>query len=267
MLSDHTSYWDNRDEFVLSLMREIDLAAGTNLVRAADVDQVSVREFRSRRVAALSMARLAALAGIPLLGYGLRDFLSGFGASLLAAMAANPLTETIATAIAGAGALLVAPLVTVGKLDPSTMTAIGQGFLSTAILVLIVWLWYAFCPAIAWAAWDRQQFEILCQSRRNEALLERYGAVLAVIFLALAPPLAGLAAILFPQTATDLLRNGLDLIVLAYPMAFVCLMLALLVGLLWSIVQPLFAAVRWLLSPSRRRSHLDEHADERKRQG
>lgn len=257
VVSDHTSYWDNRDEFVLGVVREIDRIAETNLVRADDLDPVAVRESRHRRVAVLAVARLAAFAGIPLLGYGLRDLLSGFGAGLLAAMAANPLTETIAKAIAGAGALFVAPLVVIGRLNPATVAMLGQALVSTAILVLIVWLWYTFGTAIAWAAWDRQQFETLCRSRRDEGLLERYGPVLVVLFLALAPSLIGLAAIRFPQRASDLLRNGLDLVVLAYPVAFLCLMLALLVGFLWSVLQLPIAAVRWLLSAYRRRSHPD----------
>jgi hypothetical protein len=254
VVSDHTSYWDNRDEFVLGLLHEIDRVAGTNVVRAGEVDRGAVCVSRRRRVATLSMVRLASFTGLPVLGYGLRDLLSGFGAGLLAAMAANPLTETIARAIAGAGALLVTPLVVVGKLDQETVASLGPALVSTAILVLIVWIWYTFCAAVAWATWDRQQFERLCRPGRDEALLERYGPVLMVLFVALIPSLVGLAAILFPQRASDLLRNVFDLVVLAYPLAFLCLMLAMVAGFLWAVLQLLIRAFLWLLSASRRRT-------------
>ena len=254
MVSDHTAYWDNRDEFVVGLLHEIDRVAGTSVVRADDVDRDAVRVSRRRRVAALSMVRVASFAGLPVLGYGLRDLLSGLGAELLAALAANPLTETIAKAVAGAGALLVTPLVVVGRLDPATVASLGQALVSTAILVLIVWIWYTFCAAVAWAAWDHQQFERLCRPGRDEGLLDRYGPVLMVLFVALIPSLVGLAAILFPQRASDLLRNAFDLVVLAYPLAFLCLMLALVAGLLWAVLQLPIRAFQWLLSASRRRT-------------
>lgn len=159
--SDHTSYWDNRDAFVLRLLHEID--AGTTLVSEDDLKDADAQTSRRRRVRALSMGRVAAFAGLPVLGYGLRDLLSGFGAGLLAGIAENPLTETIAKAVAGAGALLVAPLVAAGQVNPETMASLGHALVSAAILVLIVWIWYTYCTAIVWAAWDRQQFDRLCR--------------------------------------------------------------------------------------------------------
>lgn len=253
MVSDHTSYWENHDQFVLGLVREIDHVAGTNLVRAGDFTREEIDRSRRRRVAALSAARLATFAGLPILGYGLRDLLSGFGAGLLAAMAANPLTETISKAIAGAGALLVAPLVALGTLDAETVASLGQATVSAAILVLIIWIWYTFCSALSWATWDRQHFERLRRPRQDEALLEQYGAALFVIGVASVPALLGIAAIVFPQRASDLLRNVFDLVVLAYPLAFLGLMLALCVGLLWSVILLLIAPFRWLLSYYRQR--------------
>ena len=186
-VSDHTSYWDNRDEFVLRLLREIDAVAETNLVSADDRTSADAPTLRRRRVAALSIARLAAFAGLPVLAYALRGLLSGFGADLLSAMAANPLTETIAKAVAGGGKLLVTPFVSVGHVNPATMASLGHGLVSASILVLIVWIWYTYCTALAWAAWDRQQFDRLCRPPREEGLLELYGPALTVLGVAAVP--------------------------------------------------------------------------------
>jgi len=259
VVSDHTSYWDNRDQFVLGLLREIDHVTGTALVTTGDFTPAEIERSRRRRVAALSAARLVAIAGFPLLGYGLRDLLSGFGAGLLKAMAANPLTETIAKAIAGAGALLVAPLVALGKLNPEAVASLGHATVSAAILVLIIWIWYTFCSALAWATWDRQHFDRLRRPHRNEALLEQYGAALFVLGVASVPALLGIATIVFPQLPNDLPRNVFDLVVLAYPLAFLGLMLALFVVLLWSVLLVLIMPFRWLLSYYRQRK--DDHRD------
>jgi hypothetical protein len=252
VVSDHTSYWDNRDEFVLRLLREIDGVAETNLVSADDLASADPPMSRRRRVAALSIARLAAFAGLPVLAYALRDLLSGFGASLLSTMAANPLTETIAKAAAGAGKLLVTPFVSLGHVNPATMASLGHGLVAASILVLIVWIWYTYCTALAWAAWDRQQFDRLCQPHREEALLERYGPALTVSGVAAVPLLMGLAAIRFPQRANDLLQNSYDLFVAAYPLAFGGLMLALVVGLFVQILLLLIKGLRSLMDMYRR---------------
>ena len=224
-LTDHSAYWANRDEFVPAIVREIDAAAGTELISPYDETMYLAKALRARqrRVQILLAMRAAAALGAALAFYGLRHQLR----SLAEGLVWKPLTGWADTGLLGAvlGTLVstlgaVARLVTGAAAE--TLRAWGLVALGALLLSSAVALSYLVATR-AWKLWDRFAIDDVFSDKPQFSTI---GAAVVAMLLGTTPLIFGVAAL-----ATGALEASLAVVGVTFWWYFQGLALAILLGL------------------------------------
>jgi hypothetical protein len=153
MIADHTSYWDNGDEFVGMIARELDSVAGTGLFQRND-DKRLARSIRARRkrVRCLRRCRLAVLLSVIVPVFLSWERLVKFGETHVATVAGASGVESWPWP-EGVSVLFALP----GHLTPNLSLAVhnfAYAVLASSAIAAVAWGWYALMCAV-WGSWDR----------------------------------------------------------------------------------------------------------------
>jgi pimeloyl-ACP methyl ester carboxylesterase len=241
--SDHSAYWDNREGFVLPLLRQLDQRAGTGAFAVEEPLQISIPERRTRVVVLATARAVVGWLAAPVLLFAFRDQLSAFGRdAVLGSLAQRPLTKPISELLTGLGSLVGA----VGSLmgiDAASLDEVGHLAIGAIIPLAFVAAWYRFCVLPVWESWDTQCFDWLCRPAGiPRHPVDRSGRPLLLAVVAIVP-LALAVRALFQSDVRVLLREGIDAIIFV-PLVLVLLaLLAVFVG--W-IVHGALTAIRFI---------------------
>jgi len=223
-LTDHSAYWENRDEFVLPLACELDRCAGAGIFAGGTLEPVASIPARRTRVWVLAMTRVViALLVMPITLIAFRDQLSVFGRDvLLGFLAEGPLTKPISELLTGLGSfvgLVVGPLI--GR-DVGSLAPLGYAAVGALVPLATIAAWYRFCVLPMWESWDSQCFEWLCQPSliprgRADRLLQP-GLVAAITLVPLALSVRALfqpdVRLLLEEAVNTTIKAGLMLVLL-----------------------------------------------------
>jgi hypothetical protein len=252
-LTDHSAYWENRDEFVLPLACRLDRCAGTRIFPGKRLEPVATVPARRTRVAVLATTRaVIALLVAPIMMTALRDQLSVFGRDvLLRSLADRPLTKPISELLTGLGSfvgLVVGPLL--GG-DTAWLEQLGYAAVGALIPLATIAAWYRFCVLPMWESWDRQCFQWLCRpgqipKARADRLVQPV-LVAAIAFV----PLALSVRALFQPDVRLLLGEGVNTII---TVPFTLIALVMVAAAIALIVQVPVAAVRGILDFLKKRA-------------
>jgi hypothetical protein len=244
-LTDHSGYWDNRDEFVLPLVRELDRRAGTGVFASDETLAIPAVPTRRARVWVLVAARAGiGLLAAPIALFALRDQLAGFGRdAVLQSLADRPLTKPISELLTGLGSfvgLAAGPLL--GR-DAASLEGMGYLIVGAALPLLFMVGWYRFCVLPMWESWDTQCFQWLCRPTRipphpADRLLRPFLLVVCAIV-----PLALSVRALFQPDVGRLLGEGVNTLITA---PVVLMSLLFVAGAVLLIVQGLLLMFRWI---------------------
>lgn len=244
-LTDHSTYWENRDEFVMPVARELDHRAGTGVFAVETPVEIPGIPGRRFRVALLAAARAAiALLAAPVMLFAFRGQLAPFGRdAILQSLSERPLTTPIAELLTGLGSfvgLAIGPLL---ELDAASLDRMGHASVAALLPLGMLAAWYRFCVLPLWEGWNAQCFEWLCRPARipehkaDRALRPFLLSVVAVIPVLLA------ARALFQPNARLLLEEVLNVVV-ASPVVVMAFFMVVFVGAL--MFQILAFGVRWV---------------------
>ena len=165
---DHNRYWENRDDFVRSVLSELSLASGAVLFNG---DSQAIRRKRQKRVWLLIFLRALLVVSIGIAIWAFRDSANGFGRSLLdGPLASNTLAEPIAQIAKAIGAVIGAILSYFAKTSwlPSGLQAVNERafwVVGMSIPVLVILAWHHFGTFALWKSFDHQHFRWLCAPR------------------------------------------------------------------------------------------------------
>ena len=178
MIADHTSYWDNGDEFVGLVARELDSVAGTGLFQRGD-DKRLVRSIRARRkrVRCLRQCRLVVLLSVIVPVFLSWERLVDFGKAHIATLVAASGVESWPWPKAVRGVLTLPE-----HLTPNLSLLVhnfAYAALASSAIVAVAWGWYALMCAV-WRSWDKSA---AAESLQNKDELSLYGGRPAVMRL------------------------------------------------------------------------------------
>ena len=224
-VTDHSAYWGNQDEFVPAIVKEIDAAAGTELISPYAETTYLAKGLRARwrRVQALVAMRAAAASGAVLALFGLRHELRSLAEEWvwepLAGWAdIGLLGSVLGTLVSALGA--VARLVTGAAAE--TLRAWGLVALGALLLSAAIALSYLVTTR-AWKWWDRFAIDDVFSNKSEFSTL---GAAVVAVLLGTAPLIFGAAAL-----ATGDLGASLAVVGVTFWWYFQGLALAILLGL------------------------------------
>lgn len=149
MVGDHTSYWQNRCEFVPLVLRELSATLGLELFREKDRRELNALARRHRHnVWWLKASRWAALLSVGLMFWLYGDALHARGIELapLLSGVGSPL-ETLASRVKD-GLMFALRLVFRGNATP-----VGLELLGAAVPLLVIALWQ-YAHRFLWRWWD-----------------------------------------------------------------------------------------------------------------
>ncbi len=166
ILEDHGSYWDNDEEFLIPLLREIDASAGvpedSRFYRDDNLATIRLA-WRRRRVAVLALWRWIATlgAGIPVV---LTTLVALLGAAGFAAFAGRQGPERLGAAFAGLWAQIPGHEIIAGPLDslsqaaswPGVLPLIGEWAMGVGIIA-VVFLVLSRIGVGRWSVWDMRE--------------------------------------------------------------------------------------------------------------
>lgn len=231
-LTDHSGYWQNRDEFVIPVACELDRRAGSGVFPDGPPAGVTGIPGRRFRVALLAAARAAiGVLAAPIMLYAFRDQLAPFGRDVLQSFSERPLTKPIAELLTGLGSfvgLAIGPLL---ELDAASLDRLGHASVAAIVPLVMMAAWYRFFVLPLWESWNLQCFDWLCrparipEHRADRALRPVLLAVVAVIPVLLA------ARALFQPDARQLLEEVLNVVV-ASPVVVMAFFMVVFVGAL-----------------------------------
>jgi hypothetical protein len=244
-LSDHSSYWENRDEFVLPLLVELDRRADAGLFVDGRPGPIPSIPGRRARVAVLAAARaVTGLMAAPLALFAFREQLAVFGQeAILRPLADRPLTRPVSELLTGLGSLAGAVIGPLVDWDAASLDHLGHLALGALIPIGLAAGWYRFCVLPAWTSWDRQCVEWLCRPAGiPRHPVDRFTRLILVVVAGLVPLALSVRA-LFRSDAGALAGEALDTLIL---MPFVGMALGLVLAFVILIVSASLAAVRWI---------------------
>jgi hypothetical protein len=243
--SDHSSYWENRDEFVLPLLDELGRRAGMPVLAEPEPDSVRTLARRRARVWCLVTIRtITALSAIVAV-YALRGELAGYGRdAILRPLTDGVLTGALGDLLTGLGWVAGALLGPLTGWDARTLQTLGHSALGASIPVGIAAAWYRFCALPVWAGWNAQTFRWRCRPERIPPhAADRYLRGALFVIVGLVPlVLAGRAVYQtdYRGLAGDILDAAITIPVTTMAALFV-------LGLIVRIVALAVSSVRWAL--------------------
>jgi hypothetical protein len=246
VVSDHSSYWTNRDEFLPALLSRIDSALHCGLFDEADkVVFAQAAKQRRLRVWALVAVRAACFASVGLTLWAMRAVLHLQGAAILDAMNSVPLSRPVADLIVSAGLILKGIAVLLTGHDQERLVTAGHAAIAAFVPVLAVGLWYRFVAFVIWSAWDERQCRWLCDPGVQPAgRLDQAALPVAALAVGMVPAALAIAARWLPDYA----RLGLLAVdsVVTLPMLLMSLsMLGLVLGFVAGILSMVWKAIAW----------------------
>jgi hypothetical protein len=215
-LTDHSTYWENRDEFVVPLARELDRRAGSG-VFAGETPVPAGIPGRRVRVAVLAVARSAlGVLAAPMMLFAFRDQLARFGRDvILPTLSDRPLTKPVSELLTGLGSfvgLAIGPLL---ELDAASVDRLGHAAVAALIPIVLMVAWYRFGVLPLWEGWNTQCFEWQCRPERiPRNVADRAVRPFLVAAVAVIPVLLATRA-LFQPDAGLLLEETLNVLVAA----------------------------------------------------
>ncbi|HET9358380.1 MAG TPA: hypothetical protein VFO58_01460 [Vicinamibacterales bacterium] len=242
-LTDHSTYWENWDEFVMPVARELDQRAGSGVFTVETPAKIPGIPGRRVRVALLALARAAIVfLATPIMLYAFRGQLEVFGRDvILQSLSERPLTKPVAELLTGLGSfvgLAIGPLV---ELDAVTLDRWGHASVAALLLVAMMAAWYRFCVLPLWENWNGQCFEWLCRPARIPAHFADRALRPFLLSVVAAVPVLLAARALFQPNARLLLEEVLNVVV-ASPVVVMAFFMVVFVGAL--VFQVLAVAVR-----------------------
>jgi hypothetical protein len=254
--TDHSAYWQNRDEFVLPLLRELDRRAGTG-VFTIETPPIPTIPKRRARVAMLAAARaVVGLLATPIALFALRDQLTEFGrVAVLQSLADRPWTKPLSELLTGLGSFVGLAVGALLGRDAASLEAAGHLVVGALVLLVFMAAWYRFCVLPTWESWDTQCFQWQCrpeESPQHPADRLLRPVLLGVIAIV---PLALAIRALFQPDVGLLLGEGVNTVIAA---PFVLMALGLLFVILVLIVQAPREALRWVRGRGTKKGASDE---------
>lgn len=152
---DHSTYWDNRDEFISSLVSELDSIGKTRLIRSQDRDRLKQAAIsRKLRVRWLYILRMVSIGSIVFALIGLRGQLSWIGEfAIYNTLKDTPVISGVASFLLWIGSAAQVVSVHVIGLNKELSRAIGFGVLGAVIPTAILLIWYMLTFKL-WKLWD-----------------------------------------------------------------------------------------------------------------
>lgn len=205
VLSDHSAYWDNRDQFVSLVALQVAVHARTGLLVPNDLPRLArVPGERGFRVMALVLARLAALMGTLLALYGVRHQLVSWGQAALDSFAKSPPLDSLSTLI-GDVANSIVELASLFALPVAAAPDVAaHALLGIVLLVIPFWGWHGLVTSNLWRWWDRYHVRHVLNPLQPEPVFPP----LLVYLAGLTPLVAGIALMLWPNPLLALQRLG-----------------------------------------------------------
>jgi hypothetical protein len=243
--SDHSSYWENRDEFVLPLLDELGRRAGMPLLAEPEPHSVGTLARRRTRVWGLVAIRtITALSAIVAV-YALRGELAGYGReAILRPLTDGVLTGALGDVLTGFGWVAGALLGPLTGWDARTLQTLGHASLGASVPVVIAAAWYRFCALPVWAGWNTQSFRWRCRPERippHPADRHLRGALFVVVGLV---PLVLASRAVYQTDYRGLAGDVLDAAITIPVMAMTALFVLVLIV---RIASAAVSFVRWAL--------------------
>ncbi|HSB10940.1 MAG TPA: hypothetical protein VLM38_15745 [Blastocatellia bacterium] len=251
---DHSSYFQNRDEFVSCLVYDIDQTAESGLFREdQDIPRLNrARTLRRRRVRVLAALRLVAVLAIALALFGLRNELQSFGSALYDAFSKTPVLEVVSYILSGVGVAAQNVISRLVAIDPARLRSIGLAMLGATIPIGAVLIWNKLTFKL-WKWWDnvstRQLFN---PAARLSNPADRVFVVGTSISAGLVPIAIACFAIAWPNPQ-ELGGHVLSTVHTAGNYFMRGIIAIGVVGFLISIVKQAFSGVRYVWQRVRRR--------------
>ena len=161
-LTDHTTYWENRDEFVMPLARELDRRACTGIFPFQESAPDARIPGRRTRVKVLFAARAAiGFLAAPTILYAFGDQLAPFGRDVvLRSLSERPLTKPISELVMGVGSFVG---LAIGPILGPHAASVGYAVVGALVPVVMLAAWYRFCVLPLWENWNAQCFDWMCR--------------------------------------------------------------------------------------------------------
>jgi len=254
--TDHTTYWENRDEFVMPLASELDRRACTGIFPIKELAPITRIPGRRVRANVLVAARaICALAALVILA-AFRGQLALFGSAVLQSLSKSPLTKPVSELVMGVGSLVGLVIRPLFGLDAASIDQLDYAVVGALFPLAMLATWYRFCVVPLWENWNAQCFGWLCQpatipphpvDRAQRPLL--LSAVVMVLLL-----LAVRAV--FQPDAQQLLIEGVNVLITA-PIIIMAIVVAVtavvliyqIASLVWEQMRRFFAAPQPAIDP------------------
>jgi hypothetical protein len=227
--TDHVSYWENRDGFVLRILTKIDEL--TELKLLSELGNLrQIENWRSQRVTLLNCLRFIGLVGVIGWAFVLRDDLGAYGEELVLATLESASWTKPVVAMGSTVATAIAQSLAVSRSDVAELSVWVLGAILPTTMIL---LFHRFVVSPAWQLWDEREFRLFCRpSSRPEHWADRAAPLLGVFLVGLIPLVLPLhSAIRGPELLLADLMLG----------PVLCLALVMLVGIVMMVV----AGWRW----------------------
>ncbi|MGA7733519.1 MAG: hypothetical protein WCD37_19825, partial [Chloroflexia bacterium] len=170
IIKDHDSYWRNEEEFTSQVARDLSQLAGVSDLITREDEGVLTRAkaLRHNRVYTYLTAGLLSALSVPLLWFGLGDWLVAMGAWVRDVMGGilSIFNNSLSSATSGADQLW----------------AVIWGMVSVAVLAV---LWYRVALFPTWRLWSREEREDMF--KRDYNTLEHGSAIWFYIFACVLP--------------------------------------------------------------------------------
>jgi hypothetical protein len=161
LVRDHNAYWANQDEFVGSVVGDIDTNSETGLFSAAESTALKnmVPRTRARRVRVLFFAKIASTLALVASLYGLWNQLAFFGERFFQFLEATPVLKSVTLLLSKLGTLLGSLVKTAG-FNLTDAHAIGFGILG-ALFPVMVYLIMSQTLLVLWEWWNTSSIQSL----------------------------------------------------------------------------------------------------------